>query len=51
MDAGRRQEGQQVNATALRLAKAVYPQFQGQLIRVLQVPGMTGTRGTSRAGQ
>lgn len=40
---GRRQEGQQVNATALRLAKTVHPEFQGQLIQLLQMPGMTGT--------
>jgi hypothetical protein len=43
MQAGRTQEGQQVNATALRLALSVYPQFQGQLIQLLERPGMTGT--------
>jgi hypothetical protein len=51
MGAGRTQEGRQVNATALRLAKAVYPQFQGQLIRMLQLPGMTATHSDSRMGQ
>lgn len=44
MSAGRRQEGQQVNAMAMRLAKAVHPEFQGQLIQLLELPGMTGGR-------
>jgi Dolichyl-phosphate-mannose-protein mannosyltransferase len=44
MGAGRTQEGQQVNATALRLAEGVHPEFQGQLIRLLQMPGMTRAR-------
>jgi hypothetical protein len=42
MQAGRVQEGQQVNAAALRLALAVDPQFQGGLIQLLERPGMTG---------
>jgi 4-amino-4-deoxy-L-arabinose transferase-like glycosyltransferase len=42
IEAGRKQEGQQVNATALRLARSVYPQFQGQLIQLLEKSGMTG---------
>jgi hypothetical protein len=42
MQAGRTQEGQQVNATALRLARAVHPEFQGKLIQLLEQPGMTG---------
>jgi hypothetical protein len=41
MQAGRTQQGLEVNATALRLARAVDPQFQSQLIRFLQQPGMT----------
>lgn len=41
--AGRKQEGQQVNETALRLARSVYPEFQGQLIQLLEKPGMTGS--------
>jgi hypothetical protein len=42
MQAGHRQEGQQVNATALRLARAVAPEFQAGLIQLLERPGMTG---------
>jgi tetratricopeptide (TPR) repeat protein len=42
MAAGEKQEGQQVNATALRLARSVYPEFQGPLIQLLEQPGMTG---------
>ncbi len=42
MGAGRTQEGQQVNAKALRLALAVDPEFQGALIGMLERPGMTG---------
>ena len=42
MGAGRTQEGQQVNATALRLARTVDPEFQGALIQLLERPGMTG---------
>ncbi len=42
MQAGRNQEGQQVNATALRLARAVHPELQGDLIRMLENPGMSG---------
>ena len=41
MQAGRKQEGQQVNATALRLALSVDPQFQAGLIQLLEHPGMT----------
>jgi len=41
MQAGRTDEGMQVNATALRLARSTDPQFQAQLIRFLQQPGMT----------
>jgi hypothetical protein len=41
MGAGRMQEGRQVNATALRLARAVDPEFQGALIGMLEQPGMT----------
>ncbi len=41
IEAGRNQEGQQVNTTALRLARSVHPEFQGQLIRLLEKPGMT----------
>jgi hypothetical protein len=33
--AGRTQEGQQVNANALRLAKTDHPEFQKDLIAVL----------------
>jgi predicted Zn-dependent protease len=39
--AGQNQEGQQVNATALRLARSVHPEFQERLIRMLEKPGMT----------
>lgn len=42
MAAGRIQEGQQINATALRLARSVHPESQGELIRLLENPGMTG---------
>jgi hypothetical protein len=41
MAAGRTQEGQQVNATALRLARAQYPDFEADLIRYLETPGIT----------
>jgi Flp pilus assembly protein TadD len=41
MAAGRIQEGQQINATALRLARSVHPESQGELIRLLENPGMT----------
>lgn len=41
MGAGRIQEGQQVNAEALRLARSVHPEAQGELIRLLEMPGMT----------
>ncbi len=34
--AGRTQEGQQVNANALRLAKSDHPEFQKRLIEVLE---------------
>jgi Dolichyl-phosphate-mannose-protein mannosyltransferase len=43
MGAGRTQEGQQANATALRLARSVYPESQENLIRFLEVPGMTAS--------
>jgi len=43
MQAGRMQEGRQVNATALRLALSVHPELQGALIHLLQSPGVTGT--------
>jgi Dolichyl-phosphate-mannose-protein mannosyltransferase len=43
IEAGQSQEGQQVNATALRIARAVHPEFQGELIRLLEKSGMTGT--------
>ena len=43
IEAGQEQEGQQVNATALRLARSVHPEFQEQLIRLLEKPGMTAT--------
>jgi hypothetical protein len=36
--AGQKREGQQVNATALRLARSIHPEFQEQLIRLLQKP-------------
>jgi 4-amino-4-deoxy-L-arabinose transferase-like glycosyltransferase len=42
MEAGQKQEGQQVNATALRMARSVYPEFHGPLIQLLEKPGMTG---------
>jgi hypothetical protein len=41
MQAGRVQEGRQVNAAALRLALAVDPQSQAGLIQLLERPGMT----------
>jgi hypothetical protein len=41
MEVGRTREGQQANATALRLARSVYPEFQSDLIRLLEIPGMT----------
>jgi tetratricopeptide (TPR) repeat protein len=41
MEAGRNQEGQQANATALRLARSTYPESQQELIRFLEIPGMT----------
>ena len=41
MAAGLIQEGQQINATALRLARSVHPESQGELIRLLENPGMT----------
>ena len=41
--AGQNQEGRQVNATALRLARSVHPEFQEKLIRLLETPGNTGS--------
>lgn len=41
MKAGRTQEGQRANATALHLAQSSHPEFQDQLIRRLNQPGMT----------
>jgi hypothetical protein len=41
MDAGRTREGQRANATALRLARSEHPEVQGELIRHLEIPGMT----------
>jgi hypothetical protein len=41
MQAGQIRQGQLVNATALRLARSVEPESQGELIRLLSVPGMT----------
>jgi hypothetical protein len=38
MAAGRKTEGQQALATAIRLARATHPDFQAQLIRYLQHP-------------
>jgi hypothetical protein len=43
MKAGRTQEGQHANATALHLAEISHPEFQDQLIRRLKQPGMTAT--------
>ena len=40
MGAGRIQEGQQVNGEALRLARSVHPEAQGEWIRLLEMPGM-----------
>ena len=40
IEAGQNLEGMQVNATALRLARSVHPEFQEQLIRLLEKPGM-----------
>jgi thioredoxin-like negative regulator of GroEL len=40
IEAGQKQEGQQVNATALRIARSVHPEFQEKLIRLLEKPGM-----------
>jgi Flp pilus assembly protein TadD len=42
MEDGRTQEGKQVNATALRLARSVYPELQRGLIQLLERPGMSG---------
>ncbi len=39
MIAGRKAEGQQELATAIRLARAIHPDFQAQLIRSLEHPG------------
>ncbi|MDP9052471.1 MAG: phospholipid carrier-dependent glycosyltransferase [Acidobacteriota bacterium] len=39
--AGRTEEGQRINATALHLAQGFHPEFQAQLIRLLNRPGMT----------
>ena len=51
MAAGRIQEGQQINATALRLARSVHPESQGELIRLLENPGMTAPpRSNGRLG-
>jgi 4-amino-4-deoxy-L-arabinose transferase-like glycosyltransferase len=41
MKAGRTQEGQRANATALHLAESSHPEFQDQLIRRLKQAGMT----------
>ena len=41
MKAGRTQEGQRANATALHLAQSFHPEFQDQLIRRLNQPGIT----------
>jgi predicted Zn-dependent protease len=41
MEAGRNHEGQQANSIALRLARSTYPESQQELIRFLEIPGMT----------
>ncbi len=41
IEAGRTQEGQRINAIALQLARSFHPEFQDQLIRRLNQPGMT----------
>jgi hypothetical protein len=41
MQAGQTVAGQQANATALRLARSNYPESQQELIRFLEIPGMT----------
>jgi hypothetical protein len=46
MQAGRVPEGQQVNATALRLARSTNPEYQLPLIRLLEQPGMTAPAAT-----
>src|SRR6266702_1065666 len=44
IQAGQKQEGQQINATALRLARSMHPEFQERLIRVLENPEVTGRK-------
>ncbi len=44
MAAGRTEEAKQTNATALRLAKTVHPEFQESLIQRLQRTATTGPR-------
>jgi tetratricopeptide (TPR) repeat protein len=41
IEAGRTEEGQRINATALHLAQSFHPEFQDRLIRLLNQPGMT----------
>ena len=41
MAAGRTEEAQQANATALRIARSVHPEFQGPLIKRLEQAGAT----------